>query len=170
MMHRWVVTVQVWPHSTGRGFHVDQIQAGSREWEFEVEGAGMADALRNAELIVMGIKTNPIVWEVPIKKIEQLEPGERLTVNNFAKHDEDLTKAAKLQMPSSSKPPVAGISLAERDDVELYNCVHDLKKTKSETDRYCVSVNFTDGSFIVRWGATQEEADAKVLKQRLAQD
>ena len=70
-MNKWQVTIEVWPHSTGNGREADQKACGDRTLVFEVGGDTMRDAFGRAELIRMGIETNPMVWQAPITKIAQ---------------------------------------------------------------------------------------------------
>lgn len=69
MTGNWKITVCVWPYSTGVGAAEDQKAAGERTQVLEVSATDIRDALRQAELFVQGIKTNPRVWQAPIKSI-----------------------------------------------------------------------------------------------------
>lgn len=71
MSDRWLIRIKAWPHSTGRGQEIDQAQAGEPESTFVVKANDMKEALKCGELIVMGMRTNPIVWLAPITEIRQ---------------------------------------------------------------------------------------------------
>ncbi len=66
------IVIEVWPHSTGRGSSVDQMQAGAREQHYRVIADRLQDALVIAETLCIGIQQNPIVWQTPIKSIGQV--------------------------------------------------------------------------------------------------
>ena len=68
-MDSWIVTIETWPHSTGNGAEADQKQAGQRFQKFCVRAYDIADALKCAEYIAQGMRTNPMVWRAPIKSI-----------------------------------------------------------------------------------------------------
>ena len=67
----WLVTIEVWPHSTGKGQVADQASAGDRVQNFAVRAVDIAAALELAECIAQGMRTNPMVWRAPIKAIVQ---------------------------------------------------------------------------------------------------
>jgi hypothetical protein len=69
MTDRWLVTIEVWPHSTGNGAKADQEAAGNRSQDFAVRAEGIAVALELAECIAQGMRTNPMVWRAPIVSI-----------------------------------------------------------------------------------------------------
>ena len=66
MTDRWLVTIEAWPHSTGKGQEADQTLAGERRQDFVVRAEGMAAALKHAECIAQGMRANPMVWRAPI--------------------------------------------------------------------------------------------------------
>jgi hypothetical protein len=68
-MDLWKVTIEAWPHSTGRGAQVDQHEAGERVASYPVRAVDMADAMRMAEAVAMGVRANPMVWRAPITAI-----------------------------------------------------------------------------------------------------
>lgn len=72
MNYRWKITIQAWPHSTGNGQLNDQKAAGDRSREFEIRASDMAEAFRHAQSIALGIKSNPMVWQAPIRAIVNL--------------------------------------------------------------------------------------------------
>jgi hypothetical protein len=76
-MYAWLIRIEAWPHSTGRGQEVDQAQAGKREQTFVVSAQDAKDALERAELIAQGMRTNPMVWRAPIIEIRKAREGER---------------------------------------------------------------------------------------------
>lgn len=75
MSNKWFVAIEAWPHSSGRGQEVDQATVGPREQHFVVKAVGMSDALEGAELIAVGMRTNPMVWRAPIVQIRQIKEG-----------------------------------------------------------------------------------------------
>lgn len=73
-MSLWKVTIEAWPHSSGRGNVIDQKEAGERVQSFAVRADNMEDALQAAEFIAQGMRTNPMVWRAPITAIIQEQP------------------------------------------------------------------------------------------------
>ena len=69
-MAKWKATIECWPHSTGNGALKDQELAGERHQTFEFDAENMREALHHATLISDGMRTNPIVWQTPIRAIE----------------------------------------------------------------------------------------------------
>lgn len=69
MADRWMVTIEAWPHSTGNGNQADQKAAGDRVQNFAVRAIDASEALKCAELIAQGMRTNPMVWRAPITAI-----------------------------------------------------------------------------------------------------
>lgn len=72
MSEYYDVEIRVWPFSTGKGRDVDQKNAGEAVQHFRVEADGMSSALHKANLIAIGILTNPHVWQAPIYKIVRI--------------------------------------------------------------------------------------------------
>lgn len=70
-MNRWRVTIEAWPHSSGKGQEADQAAAGPRTNDFVVRAVDMSAALEAAEHIAMGMRVNPMVWRAPITGIIQ---------------------------------------------------------------------------------------------------
>ena len=70
--HRWEVTMHVWPHSTGRGQKKDQEDCGACQHVVTVGANDVDDALEKAKLFRDGVKTNPMVWEVPIVSLKKV--------------------------------------------------------------------------------------------------
>ena len=70
-MDLWLVEIEAWPQSTGRGADVDQKEAGERCKSYPVRAIDMGEAFRMAEAIAMGVRANPMVWRAPIVKIEK---------------------------------------------------------------------------------------------------
>lgn len=70
-MCKWAVTIEIWPHSTGRGQSIDQKEAGERVHTLTVEADDIHRALKAVKLFTDGIETNPMVWQAPIMKIER---------------------------------------------------------------------------------------------------
>lgn len=68
-MYDWDVSIEVWPHSTGKGADEDQKAAGARARTIRVKADSIGIALRLAQLFADGVKTNPAVWQVPIMRI-----------------------------------------------------------------------------------------------------
>jgi hypothetical protein len=71
MADRYLVKIEAWPHSTGRGQKADQKDAGERVQTFVVRAVGMDEALANANYIAQGMRTNPMVWRAPVVEIRQ---------------------------------------------------------------------------------------------------
>jgi len=63
---RWRITIEAWPHSTGKGQEEDQKAAGDRERYFYVDAEDIADAMKMARCFAEGMKANPAVWMAPI--------------------------------------------------------------------------------------------------------
>jgi len=72
-MYKYRVTIEAWPFSTNLGEAVDQKNAGQRRNNFIVTADGMSDAYKQAELITIGMRTNPKVWQTPIISIIQVD-------------------------------------------------------------------------------------------------
>jgi hypothetical protein len=69
MSDLWKVTIEAWPHSTGKGRDADQAAAGERSASYAVRAVDMGDAFKAAEYIAMGVRANPMVWRAPITSI-----------------------------------------------------------------------------------------------------
>lgn len=70
-MNLYEADIEVWPHSTGRGREVDQQQAGQRHQKYEVKANSFEDALATVNAVIVGVKQNPLVWEVRVRRIEE---------------------------------------------------------------------------------------------------
>ena len=68
-MTRWIVTIEVWPHSTGNGNEADQKAAGNRVNTFAVDADCMREAVKLANAIAQGMEAHPMVWRAPITGI-----------------------------------------------------------------------------------------------------
>lgn len=66
---QWKIEIEVWPYSTGAGSAEDKKAVGERSHQFVVPADDIHEAVKKAELIVQGIKTNPRVWQAPIMGI-----------------------------------------------------------------------------------------------------
>ena len=66
MTYRWHITIEAWPHSTGKGQDVDQAAAGERVQFYYVDAHCIKDALGYAACIAQGMESNPMVWQAPI--------------------------------------------------------------------------------------------------------
>jgi hypothetical protein len=73
-MNRWRITIEAWPHSTGKGADKDQALAGEREQTFHVVAYDIREAMKLADCISEGMQSNPMVWKAPIKGIIQVPP------------------------------------------------------------------------------------------------
>ncbi len=71
-MNRWVVVLNVWPHSTGAGQETDQEACGPREQSCEVQANTISEAAKFGELFQRGICINPRVWQAPIMSIARI--------------------------------------------------------------------------------------------------
>lgn len=71
MSREWQVSIEIWPYSTGNGRDEDQKACGERTRTFTVIAHDIFDVIEQAKMIVHGIKTNPAVWQAPIKSIVQ---------------------------------------------------------------------------------------------------
>jgi hypothetical protein len=69
MADRWIITIEAWPHSTGKGDNADQEAAGPRKNDFAVRALDMKAAFEAAEHIAMGMRVNPMIWRAPITAI-----------------------------------------------------------------------------------------------------
>lgn len=70
-MELWKVTIEAWPFFCGTDKTTEEAQsaAGNRSASYAVRAVDIADALRMAEAIAMGIRANPAVWRAPITSI-----------------------------------------------------------------------------------------------------
>lgn len=80
MLHRWRITIEVWPHSTGKGVDADQKAAGDREHYFYADATDIDAALRMARCFVAGIQTNPMVWQAQIFGVHRMQNVERASL------------------------------------------------------------------------------------------
>lgn len=78
-MRYWEIKIEVWPHSSGNGATKDQEACGDRERTFKTYAENAAEAMKHADLIVTGIKTNPMVWKAPIISLRQMDHMEDIT-------------------------------------------------------------------------------------------
>lgn len=70
-MTDWIVRMDVYAHSTGNGSENDRKAVGGNHQTFNVKGEEFRDAVAAAELLITGIKTNPMVWQCHITAIEK---------------------------------------------------------------------------------------------------
>lgn len=63
-MYLWKITIEAWPFSG-----VSQDLAGDRSRDYAIRAKDIAEALKLAEAIAMGVRANPAVWIAPIKAI-----------------------------------------------------------------------------------------------------
>lgn len=75
-MDRWRITIESWPHSTGKGYDADQAAAGPRKNDFVIRAIDMKAAFESAEHIAMGMRVNPMCWRAPIVSISALREGQ----------------------------------------------------------------------------------------------
>jgi hypothetical protein len=70
-MHRWRITIEVHPHSTGNGAEADRKAAGADDGahHFYVDADTIREAMKMAECFAEGMKRNPAVWEAPIRGV-----------------------------------------------------------------------------------------------------
>jgi hypothetical protein len=66
---KWQITIENWAYSG-----VGQEYAGARQTEFYVIAEDIDQALSFAHAIAEGIRTNPSVWQSPIKSIVLVQP------------------------------------------------------------------------------------------------
>lgn len=71
-MDKWRVTLQAWPHSTGRGADQDQKDAGEREQTYTVHADTLERAAKAAAEIARAVESNPMVWQAPIMRLERI--------------------------------------------------------------------------------------------------
>lgn len=70
-MDRWIVTVRVWPHSTGSGREADQAAVGEERQTVIVKAEDIEGALSQAKLYLAGVRTNPMVWKTFVSSVCQ---------------------------------------------------------------------------------------------------
>lgn len=70
--YRWRATVNVWPFATGDGSEADQKACGPREVKTEFVADSIEEAISLTKVFVLGIKTNPRVWQAPIFALERI--------------------------------------------------------------------------------------------------
>ncbi len=58
----WFILIRVSPFSTGRGRTTDQKDVGPEYKPFQVKAWGFHQAMQMAEAIILGIRSNPMVW------------------------------------------------------------------------------------------------------------
>lgn len=58
---RWRITIEVWPHSTGKGAELDQEAAGEREQYFYADARDIDEAFGMARCFEEGVCANPAV-------------------------------------------------------------------------------------------------------------
>lgn len=112
-MYKWRVTIEIWPFSG-----TTQENAGQRKNDFIVLGESMATAFEKADLIAMGMRTNPKVWRAPIVSIAQVEHlqeelASKSSVNQINKQMEEALKFAhaimtNLRQALHDEPAVRG--------------------------------------------------------------
>lgn len=74
-MYTWYVSLEVWPFSTGNGASADQQAVGCRRRTITVQADDIKGALVLAEHYVRGVRTGPMVWQVPIMGISRTLAG-----------------------------------------------------------------------------------------------
>jgi hypothetical protein len=67
-MHRWRITIEPHPFSSGKGAEADRKAAGADEGShhFYVDAGDIREAMKMAQCFAEGMKRNPAVWEAPI--------------------------------------------------------------------------------------------------------
>lgn len=69
MIMDWKITIEAWPHSTGKGADEDQKAAGDRVQVYYTRAESIHEAAGHAKLIVAGMESNPMVWQAVITGI-----------------------------------------------------------------------------------------------------
>lgn len=72
-MMRWEITIEAWPHSTGKGQDEDQKACGARSQEFYTRAETIDDALVHANIFATGMVTNPRMWQARVMSIRRVE-------------------------------------------------------------------------------------------------
>ncbi len=70
---KWFVLIRCAPFSTGRGQTTDQKDIGPEYKSFSVVAWGFHQAMEKAEAIILGIRTNPMVWTSEIIGVVQAD-------------------------------------------------------------------------------------------------
>lgn len=70
-MGEWQATIRVWPFSTEAGVAEDKKAVGDEFKTFGFKSDSFDDAAAKANLIVMGIRSNPRAWSVNIVKLAE---------------------------------------------------------------------------------------------------
>jgi hypothetical protein len=60
----WVAIVELWPYSG-----ISQMQTGPRAVRVVVGGHDIRQAMVSVEMFVLGLKTNPNIWQAPVMSI-----------------------------------------------------------------------------------------------------
>jgi hypothetical protein len=68
---RWRITIEAWPHSTGKGQENDQAAAGDRVRYFYTDADDMREAYKLAQAYSEGVQSHDMVWRAPITCITQ---------------------------------------------------------------------------------------------------
>lgn len=69
MSYQYKITIEAWPHSTGRGQAQDQKDAGPHTQEYTVGADSMRHACGIADQLARAVERNPMVWQAPIRSI-----------------------------------------------------------------------------------------------------
>lgn len=72
-MYRWHITIEAWPHSTGKSAAIDQAAAGERTQSYYIVADDIGSALKFANCIVDGMISNPACWKAPITGITRVK-------------------------------------------------------------------------------------------------
>lgn len=71
----WRIDVVVWPFSTNAGREKDMAMVGDEKRYFDVNADEFKDAVCASEILVMGIKANPHVWQCLVRGIKWMREG-----------------------------------------------------------------------------------------------
>jgi hypothetical protein len=61
---KWVAIVELWPYSG-----ISQMQTGPRSVRVVVDGQDIRQAMASVDMFVLGLKTNPNVWQAPVMSL-----------------------------------------------------------------------------------------------------
>lgn len=72
MNGRYVMRLEAWPYSTGKGKDADEAAAGPRERSFEFRAADFDDAYAKAKMIQQGVLSHDRVYRAQIRALDYL--------------------------------------------------------------------------------------------------
>jgi hypothetical protein len=119
---RWRITIEVWPHSTGKGAAADRQAAGEREQYFYADARDVDEAFGMARCFEEGVCANPAVRGAQILGVHRRYEdggydrpiGHREVATQALRAAAAIARNGCLVPPDGGSPTVAEAEMCER--------------------------------------------------------